>query len=731
VIFLNPWLFWGLAATVAVPIVLHLIMRQSPKHVVFPALQFLRQRKEANRRRLRFRHLLLLALRVLTLLFLAAALCRPSVGCSGIRRNREAPVSAAVVIDTSPSMLYEQQNQTRLQAAQETAAWLLEKLPEESQIAVFDSANDATAFEVDLPQAREHIGQLQPTMKPDRLLSIAGRAIALLKSGKHEGKELYLFSDLSRYEWSAENAGPLVDRLNELRNLGVYVIDVGAQRPQNTALGELRLSSETVARNGTVNLEQVVTRIGDSFRSPIEYTLRDETGDIVRQERKAEVSLRGDDSQTLSLPLGGMTKPGTYQGIVRIINSENNLLTIDDAKYFTIDVRPPWPILLVAPQPSEAYAWDLRQALEPARHRAEDRQRFACEIQDQDDLADLETKKLASFKAVALLDPQPLGKPLWDKLAAYVAQGGSLVVFLGRNVERGKESFNDGPAQALLPGQLLGKADFGDDVYLDPAPYQHDMLAYFRSEPQPWDEFWVRNAWQVDEKQFHQGVQVVARYKNGVPAILLRKVGEGRVVTMTTPVSDELDESAWNILPKQSGRSLIPPRPFIALANEMMLYLVGAGEQRLNYLPGEAARLALQPGQVVERFKLTPPSGEQDAAFRDADPNEPAIVITSLNQVGHWRVERKETEPVLSRGFSVNLAPEESNLARAEENDLKGIFGETPFSLARNREEINRKLTETRVGHELFPLLIALVALVLGAEHVLANRFYRHEEEEG
>ena len=41
--FLTPLMLAG-AALVAAPIILHLVMRQQPKHLVFPALQFLRQR---------------------------------------------------------------------------------------------------------------------------------------------------------------------------------------------------------------------------------------------------------------------------------------------------------------------------------------------------------------------------------------------------------------------------------------------------------------------------------------------------------------------------------------------------------------------------------------------------------------------------------------------------------------------------------------------------------------
>ena len=53
--FVTAGLLAGVAA-VAVPIVLHLVMRRQPQSFEFPALRFVKRREEANRRRLRLRH---------------------------------------------------------------------------------------------------------------------------------------------------------------------------------------------------------------------------------------------------------------------------------------------------------------------------------------------------------------------------------------------------------------------------------------------------------------------------------------------------------------------------------------------------------------------------------------------------------------------------------------------------------------------------------------------------
>ena len=159
--FINPWLLAG-AGFVALPVVLHLIMRQKPKLLEFPALRFLRSRQDANRRQLRLRHLILLALRILLIALLAVALARPKTKVAGgAFGGQKAPVAAALVFDTSKRMEYRHENRTRLAIAQELGTWLLSQLPPESQVAVLDSGLASSSFQVDLGAARHRIEKLE------------------------------------------------------------------------------------------------------------------------------------------------------------------------------------------------------------------------------------------------------------------------------------------------------------------------------------------------------------------------------------------------------------------------------------------------------------------------------------------------------------------------------------------------------------------------------------------
>src|SRR2546423_1470117 len=72
----------GLAAgatLAALPVILHLFMRQTPKHIIFPALRLIRERQKRSKKKLRVKNWLLLLARMALLALMALALARPRI----------------------------------------------------------------------------------------------------------------------------------------------------------------------------------------------------------------------------------------------------------------------------------------------------------------------------------------------------------------------------------------------------------------------------------------------------------------------------------------------------------------------------------------------------------------------------------------------------------------------------------------------------------------------------
>ncbi len=332
--FVNVSLLAG-AALVAIPIVLHLILRQRPKPMVFPALRFIQQRRETNRRRLKLRHWLLLFLRCALIAILALLLASPSVASTllaswillagiavlllvvicliavatlyqrslilrgilsalalalfvsgtlivvaswsqdagGTIGDQEAPVSAALIFDVAPRMLYRHQNQTRLEQSQEIASWLLSQLPSSSEIMVVDTRQGVPIFLSDLGAAQKQVAALQVAGSTRTLPEAVSAVVQSLEQSLHERREVYVFSDLSREAWKDSAANAMSDVLSTYQNVHLFVIDVGISETVNFGLGEIELAGQSLATNSPLRIRTELTHTGPGGKREVELRL--------------------------------------------------------------------------------------------------------------------------------------------------------------------------------------------------------------------------------------------------------------------------------------------------------------------------------------------------------------------------------------------------------------------------------------------------------------------------
>lgn len=98
--FLNPTLAMIGLACVAVPIIIHILMRRRRKPVAWGAMRFLLEAYKKQRRRLNLEQILLLAARCLLIALLALALGKPILGAAGLLGN-EGPRNLFILIDNS------------------------------------------------------------------------------------------------------------------------------------------------------------------------------------------------------------------------------------------------------------------------------------------------------------------------------------------------------------------------------------------------------------------------------------------------------------------------------------------------------------------------------------------------------------------------------------------------------------------------------------------------------
>src|SRR5271166_263167 len=107
------------AALAALPVILHLFMRQTPKHVIFPALRLIRERQKRSKKKLRIKNWLLLLARMALVALMAEARARPSLFSQANLGDKEVPTAVGLVFDVSLSTGYKEKDKTRLDLAKE------------------------------------------------------------------------------------------------------------------------------------------------------------------------------------------------------------------------------------------------------------------------------------------------------------------------------------------------------------------------------------------------------------------------------------------------------------------------------------------------------------------------------------------------------------------------------------------------------------------------------------
>lgn len=790
--FLNPTILVIGSMLAAIPVLLHLTMRRKPKPYLFPALRFVQQRHQANQHRLKVRHWLLLLLRCLAIFVLAAALARPSVDetiwarwliASGLSifclilfilaiaswtagksrvmattlsalallllpaiglslasalepsANRtmgtpEAPIAAAIVLDTSPRMTYRHENRSRIESAQEMAVWLMTQFPADSQIAVAQSRPEPFVFSADRTAAVKRVEGFEVTFVPRPLDHVIQSAVELLLNGQPENltekqavlrKELYVLTDLTEDAWDSVKDESLQKLFADHPDIQLYVIDVGVDQPYNFSLADLRLSNQQVARGNEIRIETELNHVGNGGERIVELYLEEPgAGQPVIVDGKQEnppsrragkqlCQFSADGTQTIHFTPRSLG-PGIHHGWITLSGEDG--LKVDDQRFFTIEVTDVAPVLIATGK--GAYPHFLTEALAPLEFRKTGRAPFDCHVVSVDQLPE---SKLDHYAAICLLDPPPLTLSVWEMLEDYVQRGGALAILLGRNA-RPVDSFNQ-MAESLLPGQLkplvMRRPD--GNLHLSPDTPPHPLLARFGQFQTsiPWHDFPIYKHWRFEE--LTSDATVIMRTNGGEPAMVERRPGQGIVLTFVTPISDAAntrERKPWNSLP--TG---FEPWPFVALTSEMVHYLISRGERSLNYWCGETATLRQYTANSNDHYLLLTPQG----GWENLRSTDQQVTVRFTEFPGHYRMIAKNG--ILRQGFSVNLPVIASNLLRIEPARLNEILGKGRFRLTHNRHEIVRQQGQSRVGQEFHPHLLVLLAMLLGLENIVSNRFYR------
>lgn len=703
-------------AVVAIPVLLHLLMRRKPVPHRFPALRFLQARSQVKKRRLKLQHLLLLLVRALALCMLVLALARPVLRGTGWIVDQEGPVAVACVVDTAPRMLLRQENRTRIDEVQDIASKLFGKLPPESKIAIVDTGDGGVRFSPSAVVAANRIERLTAGASSVNLATAMNDAVRLLESSDIGRRELYVFTDLSHGGWEQPVQADW-DTLHPSVNL--VFIDVSATHPQDFMLESLELSAERLTVGSPLNVSVTTRRVGPESARSVAVEFQDQEGGFVRRGEKPVVWKDGEE-QEVRFEINGL-EPGVHQGRVLIEGGDG--LPADDSIEFTIDVGPPTRVLVASPEPVGTTGLIFVEAVAPFPLVSAGRSKFTVTL---DSFDHLENASWSDFRSIVLIDPPPLSPRTWEMLHEWISKGGGLVVWLGPSAGKPVD-FSSAESEYVLGGQIKRVWRSPDrSNYFAPSSLDHPVLAAFRrvGDSVPWQDFPVFRHWEFQPTSVNDDVEsspaiTLASYRNGLPALFERILGKGRVVIVTTPVSQSADDpQAWNQL--ATG---FEPWPFVMLANEILEYVVETPDS-LNIKSGEVARLRLQRHDLPTATVRTPLGDTFPVAI---DQQQGAIAVSATRQPGNYRIRSGGKTGGFVKGFSARLPKSATDFSRLKDDELPLMLG-VDRRIVLDTESLDRDVMNYRVGAELSGWLFLLAAGLLALDWWMSNRFYAPRE---
>jgi hypothetical protein len=749
--FIHGYLLAGLVL-VGVPILLHLIMRQKPKQLAFPAFRFLRQKARINQRKIRLQHWLLLALRMLLIAALCFALAQPRLSADRVPFGGEQAVAAVFVFDTSPSMEYTVAGTTRLDEAKRRARDLLNDLSPSSQIAVLDTADDAVEDSDQWPDsahARTQIESLHIRSANAPVNRQIERAYRLLQM-RGEGPDapprfLFVFSDRTRESWDAGAA----KRLQPVEGVNTVYVDVGVENPKDLSIDKLEIVPPVVAPGGKVTIHATVRATGDSPENEITCEF-DPEPEKARLPEPESVKLAKGASQIISFERVAPAKPeGVKEAAVHVVvrlgtKDWTDALPSNNVRHATFLVRDKRKILTVVaalPPPNRRLIWEAAVNNAPGG--------FECDLKTVEDAQKLDAAELKkTYHAICLLQVAQVPPQWWHTLARFVENGGGLAIVPGgeemlRKTDDMKPVFdefnNNGLAEKveLLPARFRSLVTVAADqagVPWTDFNRQHPITAPFAewsrsTNPELLDPQTQPRAyryWAVEPVK-DKGI-IIAAYadRETHPALLERQAGRGRVLLFTTQLAntrgDDQAERPWqNYWSDTKGAFGLP------LVDLTCRYLAGeSSAPELNYLCGQPVTVSMPPAPYTTPFTLQGPGLTPSENNVPVPDNSPSLPITHTLGPGHYFVLDGNRVPFA--GFSLNVRPEEYNLERVPVPDIEAALGKDTVLTPGPSLDL-RQLLKTRWAppFELLPYLMMFLLLALTVESLIANFFYRRQ----
>jgi hypothetical protein len=676
--FIAPLVLIGLGA-LAVPVFVHLIQRERKRVVEFPSLMFLRRIPYQSVRRRRIRDVLLLLMRLAALALIVLAFARPffrrdTLAAAAQNGARE----AVILVDNSYSMGYGDRWQKAQAAARDAVNALA---PGDRASLVFFSSGGDVAVRSAADKGRLTAGVAGGKVGPAATryapaLKLAG---SLLAESPLPRREIILISDFQRRGWEQT---PGHDDVTLPERTTLTPVDVASGATANLSVTPISLQRTRFENHDRVVVTAGLVNHSDKPVANVNLTLEVDGQTI--QALPASAAPGGSTSVTFA--------PFTVasRNMRASVKLPSDALALDNVFHFVVSPSEPVRAVVVNRSGSDADALYVARALAIGEApRVELTFRSATALTDAD----------LRGAAVVVVNDVQVSDDLADRLTAFVSSGGGLFVAAGPHAAWPVHAANTMPA---LPGDVIDRTI--EPSRLGALEYSHPVFELFRA-PRSGD-FSAARFYGYRAAPQPSG-QVLARFDDGAPALLERKVGAGRVLLWTSTLNLE-----WNDM-------AVKP-VFLPFVHTVTKYLADYAEAPASLTVGQvipAPRHAAGRGAAATRggTVAVAPSGARVAVETEDGALE-------LNEQGFYDVRTAGAGADAATVLASNVDLSESDLTPMDPRELlAAVSGRAPGAPAGLNDARPSDESQAQAQRLWWYLLVA-GGLLLAGETLLSNR---------
>jgi hypothetical protein len=666
-----PWFLAGLAG-LALPVYLHLLKRQTRQPKRVSSLMLYESRTQSSTRHRRLRYFLLLSLRLLVLLLLILTFANPFV-------NRDAAALASnrlvlLVIDNSFSM----RAGTRLADAKEAAMSVLGgKGAARAQVAAFGSQLRLMTQPIeDQAALRAAVQSIQPGDGHGNFAELS-RAVRAMGESVRTPIEFHVFSDMQR------------------GNLAATFSDMAL--PANATLVTHAVVTKAQP-NWTVESVDAPGQVWGKDAKPVHVQAVIAGYGTPAAQRTVSLVVNGKTTatKTVAVPANGRASIdfpalevpyGFSRCEVKIDSSD--AFPADDLRRFAVQRSDPQRALLIHNYGDTRSPFYIGAALSAAAQSA-----FILESINVSEAGD---RKPSNYAFIVLSDLNSLPSLLDNALTGYVRSGGSLLIAAGTS----------SGARSQIPifgAHIVETRDYNrvPDRYMTVGSSDSSYPAVAKAGGWPGVKFFY--ALNVDPGD----ARVIVRLSDQTPLLLEKRIGEGRVVLLTSGL-----DNLTNDFPLQPA--------FVPFIEQTARYLAGS-ERQGGARPVDAFLELRNAKERAQGVEVTDPEGNRPLTLGEAASAQ----SFQLTEAGYYQLR-------LANGrqdeVGVNPDPKESNLDVIPDDVLSLWQGKGGQS-SQGTSSTPGPATPHKTPQTLWWYVMLLMFASAIAESVLASRYLGTQREE-